>query len=472
MVSQFSNHFKIPTAQVVMGLLFVQYCCFCQVAIAAPTEAQDSTYLNGINVAEVAPATPAAWSIYGQFTNVSQWHPAFTSPYEGQNSLNPSNNSNETSDLTLYAGYRIWPGGEIWANAEIDQGFGLSNTLGVAGFPNGEAYKIGENTPYIRLPRLFYWQVIGLGGNEQVIGSDINQMGGPQLTDNITLTIGKFSVVDVFDTNTYAHDPRFDFMNWSIVDSGAFDYAADAWGYTYGAAIEWTQSSWTLRGGLFDLSKYPNTTMLDPDFDKLNQVEWTAELEERYQLWKHPGKVKLLAYINEGNMGSYEDAIQLAQQTNSTPNTALVRHETSQPGFAVNLEQELTSGLGMFARASMNAGRNETFEFTDINKSVTAGLSLKGDDWGRHDDTFGIAAVANGLSSVARNYFAAGGMGVLIGDGQLPHYDLEKIMETYYSLHAIKQVMLTLDYQYIVNPAYNQDRGPVSVFGIRVHVEF
>lgn len=469
MISQFSAHFKIHTARVVMGLLFVLYCCFCQVAIAAPAEVQAPPSSDSTNVAEVA---PAAWSLYGQFTNVTQWHPAFTSPYEGPNSLDPHSDNNETSDLTVYAGYRIWPGGEIWANAEIDQGFGLSDTLGVAGFPNGEAYKVGENTPYIRLPRLFYRQVIGLGGNEQVIGADINQMGGSQLTDNIALTVGKFSVVDVFDTNTYAHDPRSDFLNWSIADSGAFDYAADAWGYTYGGTIEWTQSTWTLRGGLFDLSKYPNTTTLDPNFDKLNQVEWVGELERRYQWEGRPGKIKLLGYINEGNMGSYEDAVRLAQQTNSTPNTALVRHETSQPGFAVNLEQELTSNLGMFARASMNAGRNETFEFTDINKSVAAGLSLKGDDWGRHDDTFGLAVVANGLSSAARNYFAAGGMGVLIGDGQLPHYDLEKIMETYYSLHAIKQMMLTLDYQYIVNPAYNQDRGPVSVFGIRVHVEF
>ncbi len=467
-----SKHSKTCIAQqVMMGLLPILYCCFSHVAIAAPAEVQDPPSPDNTYVAP-APANPAAWNLYGQFTNVSEWHPAFTSPYTGQNSLNPGSDNNETTDLTLYAGLRTSPGGEIWSDLEMDQGFGLSNTLGIAGFPSGNAYKIGANTPYLRLPRLFYRQIISLGGTEQVISPDINQMPGLQSADNITLTAGKFSVVDVFDTNTYAHDPRSDFMNWSIVDSGAYDYSPDAWGYTNGASIEWTQSSWTLRGGVFDLSKYPNTTTLDPDFSNLRQSEWISELEKQYQLWGHSGKIKLLGYYNQGNMGSYEDAVLLAKQTNSTPNTALVRHETSQPGFAINLEQEISSDLGFFSRASMNAGRNETFDFTDINRSLSAGLSLKGDYWGRHDDTFGIAAVANGLSSDARNYFAAGGLGILIGDGQLPHYGYEKIMETYYSLHAIDHLMLAFDYQYIVYPAYNQDRGPVSIFGVRVHAEF
>ncbi len=407
----------------------------------------------------------------GQFTNVTQWHPAFTSPYQGQNSLNPDSDSKETTDLTLFAGMRISGGGELWVNPEIDQGFGLSNTLGVAGFPSGEAYKVGANAPYLRLPRLFYRQVINLGGDEQTIASAANQMGRTQSADNVILTIGKFSVVDVFDTNTYAHDPRSDFMNWSIVDSGAFDYAADAWGFTKGASIEWTQSWWTLRGGFFDLSTIPNTTILDPTF---SQHEWVGELEERHQLWRHPGKVKLLGFINQGKMGSYADALQLAQQTGNPPDTALVRRGSSRPGIAINLEQEVSSDMGVFARASANDGSKEAFEFTEINQSVSAGLSLRGDRWGRHDDTFGFAAVANGLSSDARNYFAAGGMGILIGDGQLPHYGSEKIMETYYSysVHAVDHLSLSLDYQYVINPAYNQDRGPVSIFGARVHAEF
>ncbi len=356
-------------------------------------------------------------------------------------------------------------------NPEVDQGFGFNNTLGMAGFPSGESYKVGANTPYLRLPRLFYRQTVNLGGKEQTVAPGANQIGGTQTADNIIMTLGKFSVVDIFDTNSYAHDPRADFMNWSIVESGAFDYAADAWGFAKGVSLEWTQSWWTLRSGFFDLSTIPNTTILDQSF---RQHEWVGEAEERHQLWEHPGKLKLLYFVNQGDFGNYADAVQLAQRTGSTPNTSLVRRYSSRPGGAVNLEQEVSANMGLFARASMNDGSKEADEFSEINQSVTAGLSLKGDQWGRHDDTFGWAAVVNGISSDARSYFAAGGMGILIGDGRLPHYGSEKIMETYYSyaVHAFEHLMLTLNYQYVVNPAYNQDRGPVSIIGARVHMEF
>lgn len=463
---------KKPVAKQFTTIFFSGlYCCFLIATIAASAEAQGATSPNSNGVASVATTVQEPWNVLGQFTNVTQFNPAFRSPYTGQNSLNQNRHSSETTDLTLFAGVRISDGGELWINPEIDQGFGLNNTTGLAGYSSGEAYKVGANAPYIRLPRLFYRQVVNLGGSEQSINPAANHLGGVQSSDNVILTIGKFSVVDVFDTNSYAHDPRSDFLNWSIVDSGAFDYAADAWGYTYGTSVEWTQSWWTLRGGLFDLSYTPNSTILDTSF---SQHEWVVELEERHQLQGRPGKVKLLGYLNRGRMGSYQSAVQLAQQTNSVADAALVRRGSSQSGFAVNLEQELTSGLGVFSRASMNQGQQETFEFTDINRSVSAGLAISGGLWERHDDTFGLAAVANGLTGAARNYFAAGGMGVLIGDGQLPHYGMEKIIESYYSysVHAVDHLLLTLDYQYVVNPAYNKDRGPVSIFGARLHKEF
>jgi high affinity Mn2+ porin len=460
-------------ATLMLPILCCGYSC---PALAEAAAEQETTV--AVDVATAAPAStdtaPGAqdpWKLLGQFTNVTQWHPAFASPYHGQNSLNPNNDISETTDLTLYAGLRLSESSEIWANPEIDQGFGLSNTLGVAGFPSGEAYKVGANEPYFRMPRLFYRKVTNLGGAEQTVATGINQMSSTRTADNVILTLGKFSAVDVFDTNTYAHDPRSDFLNWSIVESGAYDYAADSWGYSYGAAVEWTQSWWTARGGLFALSKTPNGKVLDAQF---KQREWVAELEERHQLGGHPGKLKLLAYVNQGVMGSYADAVQLAQQTNSTPDTALVRRDSSRAGGALNFEQEVSPTLGTFARASMNNGSKEAFDFTEINRSLAAGLSLRGNHWGRQDDTSGLAAVANGLSGAARSYFAAGGMGVLIGDGQLPHYGPEKIVETYYSyaLRAADHLFLTLDYQHINNPAYNRDRGPVSIFGVRVHAEF
>ena len=424
---------------------------------------------DNVQASSDSPTAPEAWGVYGQFTGVNQSHSGFTSPYQGANSLNNGAASAETTDLTLYAGVRVL-GGELWMNPEIDQGFGLSNTLGMAGYPSGEAYKIGANDPYFRLPRLFYRHVTNLGGEQQTLAASANQLGRTQSADNIIVTVGKFSVTDVFDGNSYAHDPRADFFNWSVVESGAFDYAADAWGFTDGAAIEWTQSRWTLRGGYFALSTVPNTTTIDTTF---TQHEWVGELEERHQLWQHPGKIKLLGFVNQGYMGSYADALRLAQQTGSTPDTALVRRYASRPGFAINLEQELSSDLGFFTRASMNNGSQEAFDFTEINQSAAAGISLRGDRWGHHDDTFGFAAVANGLSADARAYFSAGGMGILIGDGKL-NYALEKIMETYYSyaVPGVDRLMLTLNYQHVVNPAYNQDRGPVNILGARVHKEF
>ena len=408
------------------------------------------------------------WSLYAQFTNVTQFHPAFASPYQGPNSLDPGNSGRETIDVTIYAGARLWSGAAVYVNPEMDQGFGLSDTLGVAGFTSGEAYKVGDSDPYYRLPRLFLRQVFSLGGEQDPVPSGPNQVADRQAADNVTLTAGKFSAVDLFDTNRYAHDPRADFMNWAVIESGAYDYAADSWGYSYGAAAEWTRSWWTLRGGAFALSRVPNEKSLDRSF---KQFELVTEIEERHTLADHPGKLKLLAFNNRGRMGLYGNAIDLADQTGTVPGTATVRHMASRPGVALNLEQELAADLGVFARASWNDGSKEAFDFTEINRSLSAGASLAGNRWKRAQDTLGLAAAVNGLSSAARRYFAAGGTGILIGDGQLPNYRFEKIVETYYSAHLTGYLTVSADYQYVVNPAYNADRGPVSIFSLRLHAQ-
>ncbi|HTO05929.1 MAG TPA: carbohydrate porin [Myxococcota bacterium] len=408
------------------------------------------------------------WSLHAQLTNVTQLQPAFHSPYEGANSLDPDTHAKETVDATLFAGLRLWRGAAVYANPEIDQGFGLSDTLGVAGFPSGEAYKVGQNAPYFRLPRAFFRQVIDLGGEAEEVPPGPNEVGGTHTRDHLTLTAGKLSAVDLFDTNRYAHDPHADFLNWAIIDSGAFDYAADAWGYTYGMAAEWTQSWWTFRGGVFDMSEVPNSKHLDRGF---SQVEFLLELEERHTLFGHAGELKLLGFLNRARMASYRDAVALGAATASTPDVALVRQRQERLGIALNVEQEVTAGLGVFLRLSSDDGRKEAFEFTEINRSAAAGLSLSGSLWGRPDDTFGLAAVVNGISGGARDYFAAGGLGILIGDGRLPHYGAESIVETWYSFRVASWLSLGLDYQLIQNPAYNRDRGPVSVIGLRVHLE-
>ena len=440
---------------------------------AAATEAQQKVSPVEMTTSQVSPAPadsaiPEPWALHGQLTNVTQRHGRFTSPYAGTNSLIANGRTEETTDLTLYAGVRLWRGAEFWINPEIDQGFGLSNTVGMAGFPSGEAYKIGANMPYLRMPRAFVRQVIPLDGEVVKTEAAVNQLGGTRAANNVTLTVGKFSVTDIFDTNTYAHDPRGDFLNWSIIDAGAFDYAADAWGFTYGAAAEWTQDQWTLRGGVFQLSKIPNGKVVAVDF---SQYMLVTELEQRYQVNGHAGKAKLLGFVNRGRMGSYRDAVQVAGQSGNAPDTGAVRRRGSRPGASLNVEQELAPDLGLFVRASVNNGTREAYEFTEINRSVSGGVSLKGDRWGRHDDTFGVAGVINGLSSDARQYFAAGGIGILIGDGRL-NYGPEKILETYYATRVTSNLTLAVDYQRVNNPAYNRDRGPVSIVGVRVHAEF
>ena len=436
-------------------------------AAATPDDGADSAGAPSA-AGEAAGAAPQSWSLHGQFTNVTQFHPAFRSPYRGANSLDGSNSGRETVDLTLYAGARLWSGGALYLNSEIDQGFGLSDTQGLGGFSSGEALKVGESSPYYRTPRLFLRQVFDLGGQQTAIEDGANQLAGSQACDNVALTAGKFSVVDVFDTNRYAHDPRGDFMNWSIIESGAYDYAADAWGYSYGAAVEWTRSWWTLRGGVFAMSRVPNGKELDRGF---SQFELVAEIEERHTWFEQPGKLKLLAFNNRARMGSYRDALDLARQTGALPDTAAVRQMASRPGIALNLEQDLGGDAGAFARASWNDGSRETYEFTDINRSLSAGLSLAGGRWGRSQDTVGLAVAVNGLSSAARGYFAAGGLGVLIGDGRLPDYGFEKIAETYYAARLNGHLTVSADFQYVVNPAYNADRGPAGIFGLRIHAE-
>jgi high affinity Mn2+ porin len=408
------------------------------------------------------------FAIHGQFTYVEQETDSFRAPYAGPNSLSPKQ-GRETTDLTLFAGAQLWSGAQIWINPEIDQGFGLDNTLGVAGFPSGEAYKVGKNQPYFRLPRLFVRQTVDLAGEREEVEPQANQLGGDQSLNRWVFTVGKFGVTDLFDMNQYAHDPRGDFFNWAAVDAGSFDYAADAWGYTAGAAAEWYQGSWTTRLGVFDLSNIPNSVHLDPGFHEFQII---AELEKRHQIADRPGKILLTLFDSRGRMGLLNSAVQQAEQTGRPVDIAAVRQYRSRLGASVNLEQQLLQNLGIFARVGKAAGNVEAYEFSDIDRSVAAGLSLKGSLWHREHDTLGVAGIDNGISAARKRYVNAGGLGILVGDGQLPHPGPEEIMETYYNAAVLPHAQLTLDYQWINHPAYNRDRGPVSVLAVRFHAQF
>jgi len=424
-----------------------------------------------------SPAAPATDTVnfHGQATFVEQAYPSFRSPYAGINSLPGAAEGRETSDMTLYAGVRLWRGAEMWIDPEIDQGFGLAATHGVAGFPSAESYKVGANYPYTRVQRYFVRQTIDLGGDTEKVDPDIHQFAGSQTANRLVLTIGKFAVVDIFDTNKYANNPKSDFLNWSLVNAGTFDYAADAWAYTYGAAAEWYQGRWTLRGGVFDLSATPTGGVspagygLDPTFD---QFQLVGEIEERHELWGQPGKVKITAFLNRGRAGNFADAVELAALTGQPADINAVRTYSSRPGVSLNIEQQVTETVGVFARAGWADGNIEPWDFTDIDRTISGGVSLSGKQWGRADDTIGIAGVLNGISAAHEAFLNAGGLGILVGDGQLPHPGLEQIVEAYYSYAISTSTKVTFDYQFIANPGYNADRGPANVFAGRFHWQF
>ncbi len=412
---------------------------------------------------------PQWYSLHAQGTFNWQGHPGFHSAIpDGVQSMKSSAQSTETSDLTAYLGAHVGKL-ELYANPEIDQGLGLSNTYGAAGYVSGESGKVGVHKPYFHLARLFGRYVVDLGGEMQTIEDDINQVAGQQTANNLTFTFGKFSVVDVFDTNSYAHDARNDFLNWSMIDMGAFDYAAEAWGYTYGGTAEWTQNWWTLRAGLFDLSQRPNEKYLVHGFGQ-NQI--VTEAEERHEIFGQSGKAKALFFLTSANMGSYTDALTFARETNSIPDTALVRHRQSRLGGGLNFEHQIMPELGSFLRFSMNDGTKEAYEFTEINRSMSGGLSLKGGRWHRPDDTIGLGGAFNTISKQAQSYLAAGGQGILIGDGQLPSYDAEQIIEAYYKATLVPGLALAFDYQRMLNPAYDAARGPINFFALRLHANF
>jgi len=433
----------------------------------APTPAGDASTAAQVNL----PASED-WAIHAQSTFVDQFHPGFTSPYRGQNSLDPGSRGDETFDATLFAGVRPWTGAEVWIDAEVDQGFGLNNTQGVAGFPSAEAYKVGSATPYVRIPRLFARQTIDLGGATSGIDPDQNVLGGTQTADRLVAWVGKFGATDIFDTNKYAHDPRNDFLNWAVVDGGAFDYAADAWGYTYGAALEWYQDWWTLRGGIFDGSLTPNSKFLA--FPLGSQFQILAEAEARYTLFGQNGRIKLLGFQTRARLATFSALEQFytANPSAGIVDAEVIRHLANKFGGDINLEQPITADLGAFLRASLNDGRTEAYDFTDINRSISTGLSLAGAAWHRPDDTVGAAFVVNTIDHGLKDYLADGFLGVLIGDGKLLNSGPEQILETYYSYAIRKGVAVTADYQLINHPAYNVDRGPVNVFGIRLHAQF
>jgi high affinity Mn2+ porin len=401
-----------------------------------------------------------------QNTAIVQYHPSFPASYSGPNSLSSSAEVAETVSLDLYAGARLWRGAEAHIDGLMWQGFGLSKTLGVEGFPNGEAFRLGTKVPNVTIARLFISQTIGLGGEQEPVEDGPLQLAGKQDVSRITLTVGKLSAKDFFDNNTYANDPRTQFMNWALMANEAWDYPADSLGYITGFAAELNQPHWAVRFGFFQMPSVANGIAEDQHF--LEAWGMVTEFERRYTVNGHPGTVRFLAYLNSAHMGSYQAVLDSPIRPADIVATEAYRYKY---GFGLNVEQEIITNVGAFARLGWSDGQTEAWTFADVDRTATLGLSIKGGFWGRANDTVGLAGIINGITPVHSQFFAAGGLGILGGDGNLT-YGWEKIVETYYDFQIWKTLHGALDYQFISDSAYNQARGPVSVLGARLHWSF
>jgi high affinity Mn2+ porin len=409
---------------------------------------------------------PDRYNLHFQETTVTQVHPDFHAAYSGQNSLPSDTEFATTLTSTLYGGLRTWEGGEVFLNPEIAGGSGLGTTLGVAGFPNGEAFRIGNPAPTIYLARLFVRQTWPLGGPEVEVEDGPNQLAKQVRARRITLVAGRFAATDIFDVNEYAGNPREQFLNWTLMASGAWDYPADTRGYTYGVALEYDHESFAVRGGAMMVPTEANGPDMDLHLWKAHA--FVVEAATYVSPLPRRGAARLLLYINSAHMGNYDQAVAETHPPNivDTDRYGRVRY-----GFAISADQEITESLGAFSRLSWSYGANETWSFTEVDQSVALGISVAGTPWKRKDDNTGAALVVNGIAEPHRAYLAAGGYGFLIGDGALD-YSFEGIAEAYYRFALTDKVAFTGDYQFILHPAYNTARGPVNVFGVRAHISF
>lgn len=409
------------------------------------------------------------WDAKFQSTYIWQTKPPFKAAYSGPNSLSADHEKSYSFTATAFLGARWWEGAEVYLNPELVQGVPMSNLFGLGGLTNGELQKLAAAKPKLYRARLFLRQTWGIDNRREAVDADVNQLAGSRSKDRLVVTVGNFAVTDIFDISNFAHDARTQFLNWSLLTHGAYDFAADARGYSWGGSVEYYVGDWVLRAGRFLQPREANGLRLDWRF--FVHYGDQIEVERGYQLSNLPGKIRLLAFRNVVVAGAFRDALTLSEFNHEVPDVTQVRKLQSKHGVGIGWEQALTPDIGLFVRAAMSNGAIETYAFAEIDRSLSAGIAAKGSAWGRSDDVWGIAVARNGLSDVHRNYLAAGGLGFFVGDGRID-YRPEQIIETYYNLNIRKGASIALGFQRIMNPAYNADRGPVSVSSVRLHTEF
>jgi high affinity Mn2+ porin len=419
--------------------------------------------------------TPGSLSLHAQTTFIWQAKPAFSAAYTGPNSLSPLEERSYSFTATADIGLRLWDGAQLHLNPEAAQGVPLSRLTGAGGLSNGELARTTGPGLSLYRARLFLLQRWNAGGETEQIEAGFNETGGQASARRWTLVLGNFSLLDYFDTNPYAKDPRSQFFNWAFMTYGAWDYAADARGYTTGFMLEYRTPSWALRGGRSMMPVESNGLALDGNLSQHygDQVELESDLPLR--LAAGPMRASLLYFRNQAIMGNYADALALG----GVPDVSLVRREHTKTGWGLTLQVPLTEDAGLFLRLSRNNGESEAYAFTEIDQQASFGGQFTGAAWGHRADRWGMALAVNELSGPHRDYLATGGLGFFLGDGAL-RYGPERVLETWYRFAlpewstraGLVQSAVSIGWQHLTNPGYNQDRGPVQIFSLRWHSEF
>jgi hypothetical protein len=418
-------------------------------------------------------------NLHGQTTYINQRYNNFKSSYSGQNSLDSLKSMSYTWSGTLFFGARIAPNTDVYFNPEVVSGVPFSDLAGLGGFTNGEATKANGAQAKFYSARAFARHTINQEGDKVVLENEANQITQTVSSNRVVLTGGQFSTLDIFDDSRYAKDPRIQFMNWGNMTYLAYDYAADARGYSWGLAGEWYLDNWVMRASRMLAPKSPNGR--DLNWQIFNAYGDQVEVERQHNIAELPGKVSVLAYRNQMILARFQDATNYINQDPATRQGSQainnVRSSNQiKTGIGLNAEQALTKDLGIYGRAFTSDGHTETMSFTEADNSISVGMGINGTQWKRPDDTIGISMMQNGLSSYRRSYLQAGGVSYFIGDyagpSQTISYSPERIGEIYYNATVIKNVLAGLNFQHIINPAYNSARGPVNILSFRIHAEF
>ena len=430
----------------------------CLAGVLGAQEPSGNTYLDRL------------W-ISGQANFVSQGHPTFNSPYSGTNSLAAPGEIVTSRVLTLFTGIRLAKNTSFFFDLEETGGRGIGDALGVAGFTNLDVVRNPylSHAPYVA--RIFFDQTIPLSREMTQVETGTFQLAHSVPVRRIDIRFGKFGTVDWFDLNSVGTDSHYQFLNWTADNNGAYDYAADTRGYTYGVVIEYNDRNWAARYGEMLMPKVANGIHLDADVARARAENIEVDLRPKF-LKDRATVIRPLAYVNHADMGLYQEAIaQYLAGEVQTPDIIATREQGRiKYGFGLNAEQELTSALRAYIRLGWNNGKTESFAYTEVDQTASVGGDLRGESWHRKDDKLGLTFISNGISPEHREYLKLGGLGFLLGDGTL-NYSRENILESYYTARIWKGISGSADIQRVWNPGYNHDRGPVLVGTVRLHLE-